>query len=466
MNDFKLLELIKNLTAKQKAIVQHELNFPQIEDKKFLHLFNALNNRNAANENKIIRQEIYEEVFPNQKYNDQKLRLLSSQCLKKVEHCLALKALEEDNNLIKLSLLKVYKKINSKSLYEKQLNKTFKHFSRTKIRNSVFYDQKIDLEDERSDYLLAQTRNQDLNIQTVLDQVDIAYILKKLKFACSALAHEAIYSIEYDMGLLELALSQDILVQYKEIPAINLYYRCYEMLCHPEDSEKFEVYLEALRTHNAYFPVEEIRSIYLFGLNVCIRRLNSGEKRYGIIGLEIYEEALKNKYLLINGKLSRYSYRNIAMMAIRSGEFKWAKNFTEEYKEVLKKQEMKPAYHFNKALIHYYQQELELARDNIIEADFSDHLIHLAAKSLQAKIYFQLDEDSLLWSHLDSMEMYIIRKKIVGNHRSNYKNFISLLRKMSKINPYDKGEKLKLAKQVNKERILTEKEWFLDQLEK
>ncbi len=466
MNDFKLFELIQCLSEKQKSMIRHDLSLPHMDQQVHLHLFNALNQQSAAGDDKINRKKIYSEVFAEQKYSDQKLRLLCSQCLKKVEHSLALKALEEDENLINLSLLKVYKKLNSKGLYEKQLNKTFKHFSKAQIRNSDFHDQKIHLEDERSDYLLAQKRNQDLNIQTVLNQVDLAYILKKLKFACSALAHQSIYSIEYDMGLLDLALTKQIFEQYKETPAIDLYYRCYQMLCHPEDSNKFDIYLAALRKHNACFPIEEIRSIYLFGLNVCIRRLNAGEKKYGMIGLEIYEEALKNRYLLINGKLSRYSYRNITMMAIRSGEFLWAKNFTEEYKGYLKKQEMKPAYHFNKALIHYYQNELEEARGNIVEADFSDHLIHLAAKTLQAKIYFQLQEDSLLWSHLDTMEMYIIRKKIIGHHRSNYKNFISLLRKMSKINPYNKDAKLKLIKQVKKENVLTERTWFLEELEK
>jgi len=466
MNDFKLFELIKGLSEKQKTLVQHDLNLPNADQKIHLHLYNALNRQSAANSTKIIREQIFKEVFPEQKYNDQKLRLVSSQCLKKVEHCLALKSLEEDENLIKLSLLKVYKELNSKGLYEKQLNKTFKHFSKAKIRNSEFHDQKIRLEDELSDHLLTQKRNQDLNIQVVLDQVDLAYILKKLKFACSALAHKAVYSIEYSMGLLDNLLSKDIIDKYKETPAINLYYSCYEMLCNPEDSEKFDTYLRALRKHNTCFPVEEIRSIYLFGLNVCIRRLNSGEKKYGKIGLEIYEEALKNKYLLINGKLSKYSYRNINMMAIRSDEFHWAKNFTEEYKDQLKRQEIKPAYHFNKALIHYYQNELELARDNIVEADFSDPLIHLAVKTLQAKIYHELDEDSLLWSHLDSMEMYVIRKKVIGYHRSNYKNFISFLRKMSKSNPYNHEQREKLVEKIRKEKTLTERTWFLEQLQR
>jgi len=429
-----------------------------------LHLYNTLNSHIAASNDELIKENVFGQIYPNQKYNDQKWRLLNSQLLKRIEKHVVSQRLVENKEMATLELLKFYRELSLKSHFESHFKTTQKFFQSAEVLDTNYNDALIELENEKSEHLLSKRRNQELNIQQTLNQVDIAFIIKKLKYACSALAHESVFAIEYDYGLLHSCINQIDNINLKKHPALDLYFSCYNMLKEPDNLQKFNAFRNNILTHQSAFKKEEIRAIYLLGINMCIRRLNSGDQKFGKIGLEMYEEALKRKHLLINNKLSRYSYRNIAMMAIRSDDFDWANKFTEEYKDSLRKAEIKSAYHLNKALIHYHQKELESARDYIVEADFKDHLIHLAAKSLQAKIYYELKESSLLNSHLDSMEMYIIRKKIIGFHKQNYKTFISYLRKMIRLAQYDKDKRTKLQTQIKAEKVLTERKWFLEQI--
>jgi hypothetical protein len=468
MYDSRLYQLVEQLSPKISSDLSIYLkNTTNPKNKDLSLLYEQLQGNLATAKSKLSKVKVYQSIYPKSTYNDQKWRLLCSQLLKRIEAYIVSQRTSVDSPEYHLSLLQYYREQELKSHYESQLKRTIKYFENSDKQDSNFHDQRVYLEDEISSHLLGQTRNQDLNIQSTLDQTDVSYLIKKLKFACSALAHRSVYNIEYDFGLLDLIESEiESTGLLRNNPALDLYYTCYQMLLHPENLEQFDFYRNKLSAYQKIFDKTEIRNLYLLGINMCIRRLNKGEKQFGKIGLEMYEEALKAKHLLINGKLSRYTYRNIAMMAIRSDDFQWADYFTETYKEYLKKGELLPSYHLNKALIHYYKEELEAARDNIIEADFKDPLINLATKTLLAKIYHQLHENMLLESHLDSMEMYIIRRKIIGNHKQNYKNFISNLRKLNRLKPYDLNKRERLVSKISSEQILTEKKWFLSQLEK
>lgn len=460
----KLYQLLEVLPSKMLNSIQHHLNNPNLVKKESLHLYNTLKEDIAAPNKDLNKEKVFKSIFPNQNYNDQKWRLLNSQLLKRIERYLVSQRLIENKELAMLDLLRFYREQNLKSHFESQLKSSKKYFETTQILDTNHNDALIELENEKSEFLLVQKRNQELNIQQTLDQVDIAFIIKKLKYACSALAHESVYAIDYDYGLLNSCIQEISKIDLEKHPALDLYFSCYQMLRAPDSLLNFQEFRKRIGQHQSHFRNEEIRAIYLLGINMCIKKINSGDQKFGEIGLQMYEAALQGRYLFINNKLSRYTYRNIAMMAIRSENLEWADNFTEKYKDQLKKDESTSSYNLNKANIHYYKKELELARDHIVQIDFKDQLLNLGTKELQARIYYELGEHSLLSSHLDSMEMYIIRKKIIGNYKKNYKIFISYMRKMIRLNPYDKSGNSKLLGKIKADVNSNMFKWFAEQL--
>ena len=464
MRDTKLYQLLNTFTPKEIDFISQRIHQSPSQSYTQQKLWNHFQLILTSKLTDHSKQAAFANVFPGQKFNDQKLRLCISQLFKNIEHLLFEKEIGNRDILKATTLLNIYKSKSLPKHYQSQLKKVQGIIKNAEIQDVDFLDEKTIIEAEKYELLISQKRNQDLNIQSILDQTDIAYYAKKLKFICSAIAHQAVYKIDYDLGNIEEILKRIDDCDISKYPALAIYHSCYLMLKDPDDIDRFNLFRKRLKKFQRFFKREELRTIYLLGINVCIKKLNKGDKDFGRIGLDMYQEALDNKSLMINNKITRYTYRNIAMMAIRVGDFKWAEDFTETNRDHLSKADKKAAYHFNRALINYNQQQLDAALENIIEADFKDHLINLAAKTLQAKIYYELDEDSLLYSHLDSMEMYIIRNKVLGYHRENYRNLISYLKKLLKHNPYDKEKIQKLKDKITSEKTLTEKSWFLKQL--
>ena len=67
---------------------------------------------------------------------------------------------------------------------------------------------------------------------------------------------------------------------------------------------------------------------------------------------------------------------------------------------------------------------LSMALKLLQKAEFGDLLLNLAARSLQLKIYYELQELDLLDSHLQAFRTFLRRKKELGYHRDNYLNTV------------------------------------------
>ena len=415
------------------------------------------------------KQKLYAVIYPNQPYKDTKLRLAQSQLYKIVEQFLKIHYAVIDPELqlnTEVFLLKYYRQHRLEKLYNSQATKLKKLYADTAETSwsDHILRTKLDTEIEVYQYDSAVKRRQALNLQEILDTTDLIYYARKLKFACMALAHQTVFKQEYKLDNLKWILADINSKKLADIPLVGAYYHAYHMIKEPDNELIFQYFDSYLTEHEDQLSDEDLQTLYLFSINQCIRQLNNGNKSYGLKGLELYERALGKGVLLIDGHVSRFTYRNIAMMAIRSDDLDWAEAFTHKYAPQLQKADKHSAFNHNLALIYYYKNNYEEALTYIQEADFKDHLIHLAAKTLQAKIYYELKADQSLYSLLDSVEIYLIRNKIIGYHRNNYRNIIKFFKKLSRTNPYDKEKKQKLVEQITSEEILTEKKWLLEKL--
>jgi len=464
MIETRLFQVLASLTENRIQRIDFVLRAQEQSESLHFKLWEHIKDILLNNKKARTKEQSFQVIYGNVPFNDQKLRLLTSQLFKKIENIIASQEIERSSYDKNRALLKFYHDQGLQKQYATLERKTELFFKSDSKKDNSQLAAQMDFESIKFDQLLEQKRNQDLNLQKILDLTDTAYFAKKLKYICSALAHQSVYDIKYDLGFFHSVESYLKDTTKEKHPAVALYYSCYKMLKDPDNKRNFEQYTQGLKQYQDYFSNEEIRNIYLLGINICIKHLNKGNKDYGRIGLNMYEEGLTKKYLLVNNKITRYTYRNIAMMAIRVGDFVWAEKFTEEHKQFLRAADKKNAYHFNKALIDYNLNKLDSALDNILEVDFNDHLFNLAVKTLQGKIYYELGKVDLLDSHLDSMEMYIIRKKVQGYYKENYRNIISFIRKMMRLNPFEKVKRLALIEKIKKEKVLTERPWFLEQL--
>ncbi len=414
---------------------------------------------------KADKKSAYRLLFPQQKYNDVKLRLVHSKLFKQLESYLLFQLSTHNNSWdADILLLNYYRQKKLDKLFNAQrnkLNKIIDHNSRwseKKFQNRL----QMEISSYQSDSL--EKRKKKLNLVQISNSVDQIYYAQKLKFACLALSHQAVYKHDYSLNNVAWVIERVHLEGLEEVALIGSYYWAYQTISNPDSDQFFQGFIDYIKLKEEELERDDLQTLYFFAINHCIRKLNTGEKDYGLLGLDIYERTLENNILLIDGFLSRFSYRNIAMMAIRAEQYEWAEKFSHDYVDRLRKDDKQSAYRFNLALVHYYKEDFSTALSHIQEADFKDQLIHLAAKTLQAKIYYELEAEKALNSLLDSLDIYLIRNKIIGYHKQNYKNIIKYFKRLSRLNPYDKDAKSKLLKKVNNEEVFTEKKWIIEKL--
>lgn len=454
ISSFNSIELRKISLFMKSSVIK----VPNETNKLFLYLKSCINKKKLPSE-----VEAFSFCYKDSKYNNDKLRILNSHCLKAIEKYLLLSHLDkpESQNQKSLILQKYYRENRLDKLFKAESNQFKKCADLNLINNYEHIEEVFQGEFENYHYDSMEGRKQELNLQTLIDLSDVLHFARKIKLACFATAHDAVYKKGYKIRDLEQTLDTIKKEKLYEHPSIGAYYYGYKIMSNPSDTKILLYYIDYIKKVQHQFPKEESRTLYYMAINTCIKNLNKGNKNYGNIGLALYESALASKVILVDGRLSRFTYRNIAMMAIRSNRFEWAENFSHEYAPFLRKQDRKSAYHFNLALIAFHNNNFGEAHIHIQDADFKDHLIHLAAKSLQSKIYFELGAFDAMGSVLDTMEIYIRRNKVLGYHKESYKNTIKFFRKMISI---PKSEFLKLRQELESEKVLLERTWLMEKL--
>jgi hypothetical protein len=459
----KLALVISQLTRKESEIISESIRSPLLEGKEHHLLLFEVYYKNCPNLTEPKRDEIRSELFQNS-ISDVQLRLYMSELYRIITSCLVMLHSKQDLYYQDKVLIDRFKHSEEHKLFDSQFSNGLKRLENYPFRNSDYLEIKYDLGFQEYTHISSSNRTRDLNIQELLDDVDLIFISKKLRQACFAVAHQSVYGQEYDYGLLKVIIAH---IEKKDLlkhPSIRLYYSAYKMLESPKKAAFFNQFKSDIDELKQYFPDTELQGIYRFAINQCIRLINRGKIEYGTIALDLYEEALTSKYLLVDGYLSRFTFKNIAAIAVKIGEFERAERFSQEYHSSLRKEERNSALNFNQALIGYHKKDFDTALKSLQEVDFKDHLFNLAAKVIQMKIYFESEEFDLLDSHLDAMQMYILRKKVIGYHKTNYKNIIKMTRKLLKISPGDVSALKDLENEINKSEVLTEKKWLLSQL--
>ncbi|MBU6341549.1 MAG: hypothetical protein KGS48_08665, partial [Bacteroidetes bacterium] len=69
-----------------------------------------------------------------------------------------------------------------------------------------------------------------------------------------------------------------------------------------------------------------------------------------------------------------------------------------------------------------------------------------------------------LENQLDSIQIYLRRKKVLGYHKDNYLAILRFMRRLLALNPLDTQEVLALQAAIHAEAVLTERDWLLKQL--
>lgn len=267
----------------------------------------------------------------------------------------------------------------------------------------------------------------------LLESIDIHFLYRKLKYSCYILNLQNILSVDYDLSF------QEAIVTYlrnnpPETPALNIYLKCLLTL---QDSDETGHYyeLKALLTKHIHdFSKEEMRDMYGFAQNYCIKRVNLGEDQFLEELFELYSLLLGEGILVDNDRISLFSFKNISTVAIRLGRYDWVEAFTRDYKQYLRNEVREMAARYNHARIFFYRKEYRAALRQLLEVDARDVYYSLGTKSLLLKIYYEMDDIEPLLSLVTSTRTWLRRNKSISEYqRTIYLNFLNFVKQLVQV---------------------------------
>lgn len=460
MQSTHIFSLIQALSQQEVREVRKFLQSPYFNTRlDLLQMFDFLTSNKAA-----TKHETWALLHPGIPFDDQKHRLLVSYLYRLLEQYLSLKEFTANDLHSQLLLAQSYRKRGMAAAFERTRLSMEKTMAEQPLRDAHFHQSQYQLHWEKYHTATAENPAAQLPLADLAGAIDVFYLSTRLRLICIAVAQQSIYQAGnqsfMEKELVELAEHE----RWADQTAITIYLHCYRMLKQPEEESHFQAFKQLLLEASDRFGKVEMWDLYLFAINYCIRSLNAGLKRFFKEALDLYKSGLNTGHLLENGVLSRFTYHNIVAAGLQTGDLGWVDFFIHEYKNSLERSYRESSFSFSLARLEFARRRYDVVLELLQKANYRDPLLNLAAKSLLLKTWYELGELDLLQSHLDAMRNYIHRKRVIGYHRTNYLNIVRYTDKLLRLNWNSKKEVEGLKNELEKEEVLTEKEWLLGQV--
>ncbi|MGB0886339.1 MAG: hypothetical protein ACPGR5_07920, partial [Chitinophagales bacterium] len=323
---------------------------------KKLHHY-LLKETRKDNKQKLEKRIVFQKIFPNESFNEQKLKNAISLLLDLFENFIAAEALKKDKN--KLRQLNIKESLSSNLIRNTKKNLTKAFAEKHKEENSQTewlyhsfllndlahsYEEKFGKRELSSQYL-----------QKRLNFLDDFYFAEKMLTGAAMLNRSKILKTTFQMNFFEEIKSfseknKNNLV----IINTNLY-----LLVETEDELYFKTLKSILKENQ--FNKKELNLYYSFLRNYAIRKINSGNQTYLEELFNLNIEILENDLAVQNNIISEWTYKNFISLGLRLKKFEWTQNFIEKYSSYLGPKIYENAYNYNLSNLLYAQEKYDEA---------------------------------------------------------------------------------------------------------
>lgn len=465
MLNSKALQLFQALNSssrrKLKQLLQSPHTCPNKDIKAFWSYFLE---KKYLSERNTTKKKVFAHCFPQQPYEDVKLRRLASIALDFLEE--NVRYFEKKEQLFEDKIHKIgFYREHDLDIFTQTLFRNLEEdLEKLPFRDEQYYLKKHLMGVEKFEWKGQDKRLEGNNLQQLSQDLHYFYSIATLKYACVGLSHQNLRQATYNLPLLQ-SLLQQIKADKEKMPlAVLIYYHAF-MALQGEEKGHFQALKKILIEQPIKNILQEPKEVLLLAINYCIKQLNSGKSPYIREAFELYLFGLEEAILVQEGAyLSRHTFKNIVALGLRLQEFDWIKSFLKAAPKWLEPCYLEAQVKYNKAKLHFTLQEFDQAMLLLQQVDFDDIFMNMDAKVMLLKMYYQSQQIDALEALLNSFDVFLHRKKILSYHRENYQNIVRLLRKLVYTPAFDTRGRKQLKESIQTTHPLTEKAWLLEQL--
>ncbi len=410
------------------------------------------------------KEKVFSAVFPDQPFNDAKLRLAMFEALKLIERYLVIQQVESNEAERDLYLLQALRTRKFDKRFDKKMKQLQSNLQSSPRRDAKWNRLNHDLAGEELQKISSRRRSSKLVMHPLHNHLTSYYLSEMLRHACSALTHQSISAQVYDLELLEQVLQLANAFGMDEHPSIAVYYHACKALQSPENQEHFGYWKTCLKKSAGLFTDAELRGIYLLGINFCIRQMNRGNQKFIREAFDLYQAALVRELLTEGGYMTAFTFKNIIRIGAALNESDWTISFFQKYQSMLHPAERLNITRYNEAFLYFNKGAYDKAMPLLQQVEFADTLNNLDARRMLLRSYFELGEMQALDSLLHSFSTFLHRQRDLGYHRDMYLNLTKYLRQLIELPLGDTIALKKLWEKVEATSPIAEKEWLIGKI--
>lgn len=385
----------------------------------------------------LAAERVYRHVFGKQAYQASPLHNVTSDTLQLVYQYLAFAERQYHPINSRLDLMRA---LQRRALHH-PLGRTMRSFDK-QLQQNERRDEAHYLSQYHYQHLLDQahlhqsSREYSPYLQAQNDALDQFFLVAKLKLACDMMSRHLVVQGNYTPTLLpgivqHLAQHPDLLAAH---PAIHIYFLIYQTLTQPDHPAHYQAAKATLAQELHRFEASELRTLYDYLRNYCIRKINSGHTDYYREILTLYQFLLDRAIIFVDNQLSEWDYKNIVTVGVRLGELDWTHRFIHDYKDRLPLALRDNAFAYNLAAFHFESGDYRSALLQLHEVRFTDSSYYIGARIIQLKSYYLLHETEALLALIDAFKIYLLRNDSLSDYRKKANaNFLRLALKLHKL---------------------------------
>jgi len=493
--NFKCIELLKKFNGKELEGLTHLTACTHFNtDKYVIKLLNVLELEVLHREDfdEDLYKKVYKKVF-SEKINIEDAKDFAKKKLKfnnklsallhLAKRFLAIEALETN--------LAYQDDLVGQKLLEKQHFKLFEsHFNQSEKKSEQqpkdrkYYYHKYIIEENKLNYLRAtgQLIQKD-NLPDLIKCADKAFIADKLSFYVTLLSLKAKTLKKYDESSMKAIKELLDLPTYRAEPFISL---CNAAIVLAKERSKeitleevgkettepteetsetaYRRLLELLKTHASVVSKKDLSGFYMSVSNFA--------KQFGYEeSLEVYK-LMDQENLLVEGKLiPPNKLKQVIHVACRAGDFEWARQTLEKYKDKSSKKERvrKLIYQFNMGIIAFNNKDYVNA-SKYFEYDPKDvnSTYALQWRIIRIKNLYELDKEYEYFTLgvMESTKKYFVNKKNKTKKDIEYKNFMGILINIYRFKHGFTKMKLKnIQEKLENQTLNADRKWLAEKIE-
>lgn len=380
-----------------------------------------------------IKEKVYSKLYPDEKYNDQRFRKLSSELYKLLTDFLAVDSFMKDENEMNANILSQLMERKLGNIFELEVKKSYEDLQKINLRNDYYNKKMYDLIYNEKFFYFQRKRNHALGIYDKEMEFFTKYSLSLImtKFIERAMEERFFKSREFKMPLFKEIVKYLEENKFLNDPVVRLLY-LQLILCTQDNDESFYKLRKLLYKEEKKISKNQIRMIYTILVNYAVERSEKGviafQKEILGLNLEIIGKKLTSQYL------SGFQFINIVTLLLKFGKAKQLARFIEENSGLLNPEMRQTILDFSFACVRFYEKDFESSLEQLSKINFDHYQLKFQIKNLTLKIYYEQNQFESIFSLTDSYKHIIKREtSIPASIRKTILDFLKILIALSEL---------------------------------